>query len=362
MKLKQIINVLHDIAPPELAESWDKTGLHTGEPSQAVTRGLLCIDLTEAVVAQAIKEKAQLIVAYHPPVFEPIKRLTPTDWKTRALLACVKHDIAIYSPHTSLDAAPDGLNHWLACGLGKGTSRPIKPHVSATLGKLVVFVPTDNADKLRNTLTEAGGGKLGQYSNCTFNVTGQGTFQGSEISSPAIGKPGRLEHVEEVRMEMIFPWESRQHMADLARQHHPYEEPAFDVYPLEALSWPNEMAGQGRIVTLDQTVTLSLLVTRIKKLLGVKKVDVTPAAGRSKKIRTVGLCAGAGSSLLKDASDIDAFFTGEMRYHDVLDASQNGINILLAGHIETEAPYLKVLRQRLAKATGSGVSWKVAKA
>lgn len=359
MKLQQIISVLHTIAPPHLAEPWDKTGLQTGESSQQVKRGLLCIDLTEAVVNQAIKQKAQLIVAYHPPIFEPLKTLTPTSWKTRALLACVKNNIAIYSPHTSLDAAPDGLNHWLAQGLGLGTSRPIKPHVNATLGKLVVFVPTDDADQLRTTLTDAGGGKLGQYSRCTFNVTGEGTFQGNEQSSPTIGKPGRFERVQEVRMEMIFSWDLRQTIADLVRLKHPYEEPAFDIYPLEPLAKPNEMAGQGRVVTLDQPVTLQTLVTRIQKHLGLKHLDVTAGAGRSGKIKTIGLCAGAGSSLMSEAGTIDAFFTGEMRYHDVLDASQRGLNILLAGHIETEQPYLKILRQRLDKATGKQVVWQV---
>lgn len=361
MKLQQIIDVLQTIAPPELAESWDKTGLHTGDPALAVTRGLLCIDLTESVVAQAVSQKAKLIVAYHPPIFEPLKRLTPTDWKTRALLTCVKNDIAIYSPHTSLDAAPDGLNDWLASGLGKGVSQPIKTHVRYTLGKLVVYVPTAAAVKLRTVLTDAGGGKLGQYSRCTFNVTGTGTFQGNEDSHPAIGQPGRLEHVEEIRMEMIFPWEDRLRMVKLIREHHPYEEPGFDIYPLEPLVSKDEKAGQGRLVTLDQAVSLTTLTQRISKLLGVKRVDVTPAVGRARKIKTVGLCAGAGSSLLKDAGKIDAFFTGEMRYHDVLDASQRGVNILLAGHIETETPYLKVLRQRLAKATGNGVSWAVAR-
>lgn len=362
MKLQRIIDILQTIAPPELAESWDKTGLHTGDPFQTVTRGLLCIDLTESVVRQALAQKAQLIVAYHPPIFEPLKRLTPADWKTRALLACVKHDIAIYSPHTSLDAAPEGLNHWLASGLGDGVSRPIKPHVRATLGKLVVFVPTTDAEKLRTTLTDAGGGKLGQYSRCTFNVAGTGTFLGSEKSNPTIGRPGQLEHVEEIRIEMIFPWPHRQALADLVRKHHPYEEPAFDIYPLEPLVHADEMAGQGRIVTLDKAVSLTTLTQRIRTFLGVKHVDTTAAIGGSRKIKTIGLCAGAGSSLLKDAGDIDAFFTGEMRYHDVLDASQRGVYILLAGHIQTESPYLKILRQRLTKAAGSGVSWKVAKA
>lgn len=361
MKLQQIIDALHTIAPPDLAEPWDKTGLQAGEPSQNVKRGLLCIDLTESVVNQAIKQKTQLIVAYHPPVFEPLKTLTPTGWKTRALLACVKHDIAIYSPHTSLDAAPDGLNHWLASGLGKGDSRPIKPHISATLGKLVVFVPERHAEKLRTALTDAGAGKLGKYSRCTFSVTGQGTFQGSKHSNPAIGKPGHFERVQETRMETIFPWSLRQSLADVLRAHHPYEEPAFDIYPLEPLVRPNEMAGQGRIVTLDTPVTLETLTRRICTLLGVKHLDVTQTSERAGKIKTIGLCAGAGSSLLSAAGKIDAFFTGEMRYHDVLDATQSGVNILLAGHVETERPYLKVLRQRLAKATGKAVTWQVAK-
>lgn len=361
MKLKDILNRFETIAPLSLAESWDKVGLHAGSDEQRVSKAMLCIDLTPQVVTQAMAAKAQLVVAYHPPIFEPLSTLSPVSWKHEALLACVKRGIAIFSPHTALDAAPDGLNDWLSSGVGPGDVVPLRPQQPETIGKLVIFVPSRDADALRQALHEAGAGRLGHYSKCTFNVTGQGTFQGDETSQPAVGKAGRFERVEEVRMEMIFPWALRHAIAKVAREHHPYEEAAMDMYELAPAALPATGAGQGRIVTLARPVTLATLAQRIGKLLGVSHLSVNAAAGRGKKIRTIGLCAGAGGSLLGEAGAIDAFFTGEMRYHDVLDATQRGVNILLAGHVQTERPYLKILRQRLASLTGRDVSWAVAK-
>jgi dinuclear metal center YbgI/SA1388 family protein len=362
MKIDALIHVIQEFAPPELAEPWDKTGLQVGSEEGATKRVLLCIDLTEAVVHEAMSHKAGLIVAYHPPVYSPIQTLTPADWKQRALLACVKHDIAVYSPHTALDAAADGLNQWLAMGLGTARDiRPIRPRLQAELGKLVVFVPAAHANAMREALHQAGAGRFGQYSRCSFNITGQGTFQGDADSHPALGKPGRFERVEEIRMEMIFPWPLRQKMADTLRAVHPYEEPAFDIYALQSLIRPSEMAGQGRVVTLRESTSLDTLGQRVKKVLGVKHVTLQRAAGKARRIRTIGLCAGAGGSLLGDAGEIDAFFTGEMRYHDMLRASQRGVSILLAGHRETEAPFLPVWRERLAKVTGKAVTWRVSR-
>ncbi len=361
MKLHDLLDVMQAIAPPQLAEPWDKVGLQVGDKQQAIRKGLLCIDLTPAVVQQAIAGKAQLIVSYHPPVFEPLKTLTPTDWKTRALIECVKRDIAVYSPHTALDASPQGLNHWLATGLGAGQQRVIKPAAPAKQGKLVVFVPLKAVDGLREALSQAGAGQIGQYSRCSFGVLGEGTFKGDDQSHPTVGQAGRFERVEELRMEMVFPWTIKDRIMETLRGHHPYEEPAFDVYEPVAIPREGDLAGQGRVVTLDKPVTLQLLTQRIAKWLNVKHVDVTPAAGKQGKVRTIGLCAGAGGSLLAAAGAVDAFFTGEMRYHDVLVATQEGTHILLAGHVQTERPYLPEYRRQLAAATGQAVKWAVAR-
>jgi dinuclear metal center YbgI/SA1388 family protein len=361
MKLNDLMQQIQTLAPLSLAEPWDKVGLQVGDAQQNVRKALLCIDLTPAVVKQAISAKAQLIVSYHPPIFEPLKTLTPGDWKTRALLDCVKHGIAVYSPHTALDAAPQGLNHWLANGLGEGEQRVIKHASPQKQGMLVVFVPLAAANGLREALSQAGAGQIGQYTSCSFGVLGEGTFKGDDRSNPTIGQPGQFERVEELRMEMVFPWAIKDRLVRTLYEHHPYEEPAFNMYELASTVRATQSAGQGRVLTLDKPVTLETLTQRIAKHLGVKHVDVTPAVDKRGRIRTIGLCVGAGGSLLSEAGEIDAFFTGEMRYHDVLAASQRGIHILLAGHVQTERPFLPEYRKMLAATTGSAVNWTVAR-
>lgn len=352
---------MQTLAPLSLAEPWDKVGLQVGDAQQNVRKAMLCIDLTPAVVKQAISTKAGLIVSYHPPIFEPLKTLTPGDWKTQALLDCVKHGIAVFSPHTSLDAAPQGLNHWLASGLGEGEQRVIKHASPQKQGMLVVFVPLAAANGLREALAQEGAGQIGQYSRCSFSVLGEGTFQGDRQTHPTIGQAGQFERVEELRMEMVFPWAIRDRLVRTLHAHHPYEEPAFNMYELALTVRANESAGQGRVLTLDKPVSLKTLTQRIANHLGVKHVDVTPAVDKKSSIRTIGLCAGAGGSLLPEAGQVDAFFTGEMRYHDVLSATQRGVHILLAGHVQTERPFLSVYRKMLAGVTGSSVVWSVAR-
>ncbi|NBC10504.1 MAG: Nif3-like dinuclear metal center hexameric protein, partial [Planctomycetes bacterium] len=232
-RLGAVIDVIESLAPPTLAEPWDKTGLQVGDPTQAVSRALVCIDLTEPVLAEAARRKAELIVAYHPVIFSPLTQLTATHWKQRVLLDAVRKGIAVYCPHTALDAAVGGVNDWLADGLGKGARRPIQPTAWPGSGgnyKLVTFVPPDVADGVRDALSEAGAGVIGHYRRCSFNLAGHGTFQGDETTNPAVGEAGRLEQVEELRMEMVVPRAELAAVVEALYASHPYEEPAFDVY------------------------------------------------------------------------------------------------------------------------------------
>ena len=362
MKLSGVIQALEALAPAHLAEAWDQVGLHVGDPGQAISSGLLCIDLTEAVLDEAVRAKSNLIVAYHPPIFKPLGRLTTNDPKQRIIYRAARKGIAIYSPHTALDAAPDGVNDWLASGVGAGKVQTIKPAATEGDGpiKLVVFVPMGDMDAVRGALFKAGAGQLGAYSECSFSTAGTGTFHGDATSNPAIGKPGSFERVAEQRLEMLVPKGRLAAVVAALREAHPYEEPAFDLFQL--LPSPKAgAAGQGRVVELGKPVPIATLVTRLKKHLGVKLLDVAWPGG-AKKVRRVGLCAGAGGSLMGDAGPIDVFLTGEMRHHDVLEASAKGVGVVLAGHTQTERPYLSVYRKRLAKETGKAVQWRVSKA
>ena len=360
MKLSDVIQACEAIAPMRLAEPWDQVGLHVGDPSASVSQGLLCIDLTEAVLEEAITQKAQLVIAYHPPIFKPLDRLTTLDVKQRIILRAARKGIAIYSPHTALDAAQGGVNDWLASGLGKGEVRVIKRAVAADGRgfKLVTFVPNDSVEGVRAALCDAGAGRMGGYDSCSFTSQGQGTFRGDETTTPAIGKPGRLERVSEQRLEVHVPPACLEAVVSALRASHPYEMPAFDIYPLEPQTDPH--TGQGRVVELASAVSLSTLISRVKKHLGVKTLEVAKAG--TKKVKRIGLCAGAGVSLLDDAGPIDVFLTGEMRHHDMLDAVSRGVSVLLAGHTQTERPYLPTYKKLLVKQAERGVSWRVSKA
>jgi dinuclear metal center YbgI/SA1388 family protein len=378
MRLDHAIDALRRLAPEHLAEPWDKVGLHVGGPDWSVKRGLLCIDLTPPVLAEAVRRKADLVVAYHPPIFKPIERLTTEHWKTRLLIECVQRRIAVYSPHTALDAAEGGVNDWLAAGVCGGAPgrndritviEPRQP-TRERLYKLLTFVPPQHADRLRSALSAAGAGVIGDYTECSFGSPGTGTFKGGAGADPFIGKAGRFETVEELRMEMLISDGAAERelakVVNVLRDVHPYEEPAFDIYPLQAPPGDDDEpgVGQGRRVALAKPVSAATLIKRIKSHLGCRHVEVaSPAgdtAGGPAKVGVVRLCAGAGGSVIGPGSDgADALFTGEMRHHDVLDAVQQGKLVILAGHTQTERPYLPVYRDRLTEKMGKTLQWHV---
>lgn len=366
MKLSDTLDALRRLAPEHLAEPWDKVGLHIGDPSQPVRRALLCIDLTEPVMDEAVAAKADLIVAYHPPIFEPVTALTEATWKQRVLRKAIRRNIAIYSPHTALDAARGGMADWLATGLGEAKSieplsvRAVDPdHV-----KIVTFTPIDQATTVRQAMAQAGGGWIGNYSDCSFNVTGVGTFKPRGGARPTIGSHGTHEQVDELRTEMICRREDLPDVLAALREAHPYEEPAIDVLKLEPMPEPKEQAvGAGRRVELARPITTGTLLRRVRERLGVKtlKLGLPPGAKKGgHKVRSIAVCPGAGGSLFDAAPLADAYLTGEMQHHQTLNLTQRGAVVLLAGHTNTERPYLPIYRDRLNK-IAKDINWRVSK-
>ena len=356
MRLHQILDLLRAIAPEELAEPWDKVGLQLGSANQQIRKVMLCIDLTEPVLSEAVTSKTDLVVSYHPPIFEPLTALCDNHWKQRLLRTAIQKRIAVYSPHTALDAAEGGLNDWLVAGLGPGRVCPIQP-IKTDHFKIVTFVPANKIDTMRQALDQAGAGRIGDYRTCSFTTTGVGTFHGEAGTKPTVGSTGRLEHIEEWRLEMTVCSDDRSAAERALIQAHPYEEPAYDVYPLENVGHRNS-DGQGRLIELQRPVSVKTLATRVKKQLGVQQLEIADAG---RPLRRVGICAGAGGSLLDKVPGLDGFVTGEMRHHDVLDAQARGISVLLAGHSQTERPYLPTYRRRLAGASGRTVHWRLSR-
>ena len=361
MKIEDLTGQMQAIAPLELAESWDRVGLLVGDEHRALTGPVvLTIDLTDRVLAEALGLKASAIVAYHPPIWDPLVRLTAASPRERILLRAIEAGMAVYCPHTALDAATGGVTDWLCEGLsgageGKiaGDCRALTPAGSrpGTQVKLVTFVPSPDIEKIRGALASAGAGIIGGYSVCSFAVEGTGTFLGNETTRPAVGQPGQLERVREMRLEMVCARRALPLALETLRQFHPYEEPAIDVY--EMAPQPRRASGAGRRLTLDRPATLADLARRLRAHLGHARVQVASVSGTlDASVSTLGVVPGAGSSLLSIARDehCEVFVTGEMKHHDVLESLHAGVSVILVGHTNTERGYLARLAVRLQAA------------
>lgn len=354
----QLACALDGIAPARFAESWDNVGLLVGDQDETLGDGpvLVTIDLTADVSREAIQLGASAVIAYHPPLFKATKRLTGATAREKGLLECVRAGMAVLSPHTALDAAPGGLGEWLACTTladdDDGTDlRALAAHQDgAGEVKLVTFVPTEHADAVREAMAHAEAGVIGAYSRCSFQQPGTGTFEGDDTTNPAVGERGRLERVGELRLEMVCPTRSLGRAIAALRSAHPYEEPAFDVYPLEMK--PDVRIGAGRAVTLSAPASVDEIAARVRTNLDVDMVQVADAGT---PVERVGVCPGSGASLVEAAiaDGCTCFVTGEMSHHEALAALDAGCNVVLAGHTNTERPYMPTLASRLGGALPS---------
>ena len=347
MQLSQVVRILDSIAPPRYAESWDNVGLLVGEVHAKVERVLVTIDYTTAVAQEAIDLRADLVVAYHPPLFKAVKRLTGQPLIQQAL----RHGIALYSPHTALDVAPGGTNDVLANLLGLQEVQPLRTSPGgAGQHKLVFFVPRSAADKVCEAVFAAGAGRIGNYSHCSYRHPGTGSFQGEAGSKPVIGQVGQLEQVEELRIETVVPSSRVEPVVAALRQAHPYEEPAFDLLALVA---PPPHPGIGRVGSLSG-VSRQQLIERVKTTLKMPTLMVAgvlegPAA-------KVAVCAGAGGELLEAARrhDADVFVTGELRHHDALAVAAARMLAVTTFHSNSERVALPAYAERL-QAQGTGL-------
>lgn len=354
MKTQELIMAFESFAPTSLANDWDNVGLLVGSPEWPADRILLTIDLTEAVLQEAIEMDTQAIVSYHPPIFEPLTSITNKSFKERVVLDAITHKIAIYSPHTSLDVASGGVNDWIVDGIGEGDVRALRPFgnlPSSEERKLITICPEDNVEELRLALSSIGCGRIGEYEQCSFSTSGTGTFIGNEGTNPTHGEPGVLQRVIECKLEIVVSQDSLSLAIQTIRQFHPYEEPMIEVY--ELLERPRREIGIGRRIHFDKPMQLDELARKLKKHLGIGYVRVAPAAGLQERatVQTIGLCAGAGGSVCSIAIDegCDVFITGEMTHHNVVAATARGCTVMLTGHTNSERGYLPTLKNQLAE-------------
>ncbi len=362
MHVRDLCAAMETIAPLSYAEGWDKVGLQLGSLDQPLVGPIvLTIDLSHEVLHEAIKLGADAIVAYHPPIFSALESVTDATPKGRIVLEAARAGLAIYTPHTALDAAPGGVTDWLCEGLSSdtpqaeviaGDCRALEPHrvgLDDRHVKIVTFVPGEEVEQVRAALASAGAGRIGEYSLCSFSVCGRGTFLGSEKSQPVVGQAGRFEEVAECRLEMVCPRRALPLAVATLRRLHPYEEPVIDVYELEPL--PRRRVGAGRRLVLDSPVTMHQLARRLGAFLGDARLQLGLAGPTDEPIETIGIVPGAGESLMPLAASqgCQAFVTGEMKHHEVLACLDAGLSVLLAGHTNTERGYLARLAEKLAE-------------
>jgi dinuclear metal center YbgI/SA1388 family protein len=372
LPLARVVALLEEVAPLAHAEEWDNVGLlleplgdrRDPQAPPAVRRALLCIDLTEPVLEEALAAEADLVIAYHPPLFRPLKRLGTRAAGERIVQRAVQAGLALYSPHTALDAAPGGVNDWLADGLGAGARAPLIDSAVLDPGathKVVTFVPAEQVDRLRAALAQAGAGVIGDYTECASEVSATGTFFGGAASTPTVGERGRLERVPEIRLELVCPGSALGRVARVMRDVHPYEEPAWDVYPLAPR--PRADHGAGRGVMLDEPVTLDALVTRLKRHVGRAslRVAATEAQRGGAPVHRVAVGAGSGQGVFQRASDFDVYVTGELSHHHVLAHVAAGASVVLCEHSTSERGFLPLYAGKVAERAGGAVEVLVSK-
>lgn len=345
MTVGDVLAFLRNLAPLDLAEPWDNVGLLLGDADRSVSRVMTCLTVTTDTVAEALEHKAELIVTHHPVLFRPTQRLSSECPEGRLLLPLFQGSVAVYSPHTAYDNCQGGINDLLCERLGLTGIRVLRSR-PADRTKIVVFVPESDLTKVSDALFQAGAGVIGEYRECSFRVSGTGTFFGSEASHPTLGTKGRREEVAEWRLEVVCDLDKVEHAIRLMRQAHSYEEPAFDVYPLRPIDGKR---GAGRIGTLDPPLSLSEFASRVRSVLPTLHVRVI--GDPTRKVKTVAVACGAGGEFLPDAirTSADAFVTGELRFHNELAAASAGLAVVLPGHYATERPGVERLAEQIQK-------------
>jgi len=342
-KVSDIVGIVNKIAPQALAEEWDNVGLMVGDPFSEAARIMVALDGTPDTVEAAIAHRCQLLLTHHPFIFRPLKRISSADPTGRLVLKAASHNLAVISLHSNYDIADGGMNDLLAERLGVGACRPLRVTAAEELVKLAVFVPKGHEEQVREALFRVSG-VLGAYSDCSFQCAGTGTFRPLAGAQPFVGQVGTREYVEESRIEVLLQKRDVSAAVSALIKVHPYEEPAFDLFPL--LNRGMER-GLGRVGVLAEETTVSAFADEVKGCLGLAGVRFVGDGGRP--VRKVALCGGSGMSLLHDAQrqGADVLVTGDVKYHEARDAEALGVALIDGGHFGTEVLMVDSVASRM---------------
>jgi dinuclear metal center YbgI/SA1388 family protein len=340
---RELIKYLEEWAPKGIAWEKDNVGVQVGDPEKKIKNVILSLDLREEVIHEAIKENCNLIITHHPLLYYSLKNLDFSTNKNAALIEkMIKNNILLYSAHTNLDFTKHGVSFQLAKRLSLKNISFLK-NLSENQFKLSVFVPVSHISKVADAMHQAGAGIIGEYTNCSFRTNGTGTFKGSNKSKPALGKKEKVETVEEAKLEIIIDQWNLNKVINSMKNAHPYEEVAYDVYPLKN---DNVNYGIGALGNLNETMNVKEFLNFVSSKL--KTPVLRYANGRVKSIKTVAVCGGSCGELLGEAikQKADAFVTADLKYHTFQDAEKK-ILLIDAGHYETEVPVLNEIKKRL---------------
>ncbi|QIX59935.1 Nif3-like dinuclear metal center hexameric protein [Hymenobacter sp. BT18] len=345
--LQDLMRVLEQAAPLAYQESYDNAGLQCGNPAAEVRGVLIALDCTPAVVEEARRRGCNVVVAHHPLIFKPLKRLTGATEVEQTLLLAIRHDIALYAAHTNLDNVLHGVNRKLADKLGLQQLRILDPK-PGLLAKLITYVPLAHTDAVLQALYQAGAGQVGAYSECSFRTEGTGTFTPGTGTHPHIGQVGQPEEVPEHRVEVLLPLHLKNAVVRALRQAHPYEEVAYDIIRLEN---QHQDVGSGMVGELPEPLSPAEFRQRLKTALGVPVVKYTAF---EQPIRKVALCGGAGAFLIGNAraAGADAYVTGDLKYHEYFGA-EGRLMLCDVGHFESEQFTGEIFRDLLMGNFGS---------
>ena len=348
MKIKAIVEQIEKSVPLKLAQDWDNVGLLIGDAQRNVKNILLTIDITKDVLAEAKGLKTELIISYHPVIWDGLKKIT-ADGQSSVVYDLIRSGTAVFSIHTALDSAIGGVNDGLAEIVGIRDGKPIGDYVESPAGdnyKLVVFIPIESAAKVSNAIFAAGAGAIGNYRNCGFQAKGTGSFMPLEGARPAIGKKGKTEKVAEVRFETIVPAEKLDAVIAAMKKAHPYETPAFDVFKLY-----NEQSkfGLGRIGRLEKPMRVSKIIEEIKKHTGAQTMGIV--GDEKRLVKTAAVCAGSCGKIINSVitAKADLYLTGELKHHQALAAQEAGLTCLCLSHSVSERFILKKFAKELQK-------------
>jgi len=342
MQLKELTSFLESFAPLAFQEDYDNSGLLFGDPEQEITATLICLDLTPAVIDEAVRKGCNLIISHHPFIFRGLKKIQTGRTESDLLVRIIRQDIAVYAVHTNLDNARGGLNDFLCRKLGITSCRILNEKIGM-LSKLVTFCPLDLAGRIRQALFDAGAGVIGKYDLCSYNVNGQGSFRASEEANPYVGEKNTIHFEDETRIEVIFQNHIKTRIVKALLDVHPYEEVAYDIYPVSNTC---SVCGAGMIGELDVSLDSGKFLETVKKKLNIRMIrhSIHP----KNKIKRIAVCSGSGAFLLNDAimAGADALLTADIKYHDFFNAAGR---ILLAdiGHYESEQWIKDLLTEKL---------------